>query len=230
LAAAAPAGGDRVLDLGCGPGFVTEDLALAVGPQGMVAAVDNSDSSLAMARHRCADLSNVQVQAGEANQIPFPDRYFDLAVATQVYEFVPDIAGALVELSRVLKPGGRAAIIDTDWHTLLWHSADPVRMARVLRAWDEHLAHPELPRTLGAGLREAGFQVTQVQAIPYLDTQYKTDGFSYNITLTIRRFVRDRQGIIRQVADAWAEELRSLADAGRYFFCLNRFLFVATKQ
>ncbi|MBZ5660231.1 MAG: methyltransferase domain-containing protein [Acidobacteriia bacterium] len=222
--------GERALDIGCGPGFVTEELAHAVGPSGEVHAMDNSESSVEMTRQRCAELGNVQVQVAEVTKLPYPDNYFDLAVSTQVYEFVLDIQTALSELHRVLSPGGRAAIIDTDWHTILWHSGNPARMARVLKAWDEHLAHADLPRTLGTLLRNAGFSVRECKAISYLDTEFKPEGYSYNMTKTIRGFVRDRQGITRQEADAWADELRELAGAGAYFFNLNRYLFLAEKR
>ena len=49
------------------------------------------------------------------------------------------------------------------------------------------------------------------------------------MTETIRKHVRDRQGITKQEADAWAGELRNLASTGAYFFCLNRYLFLAEK-
>ena len=224
-----PQPGEHALDIGCGPGFVTEELARAVGPEGTVHAMDNSESSVAMARQRCAEFSNVQFELAGATQLPYPDGSFDLAVSTQVYEFVPDVRKALSELHRVLRPGGRAAIIDTDWHTILWHSADPDRMARVLKAWDEHLAHPVLPRVLNLLLRDARFSVRECKVIPYLDTEYKPEGYSYNMTQTIRRFVRDRQGITKQEAEAWAGELQNLAEAGAYFFNLNRYLFLAEK-
>src|SRR5579871_4991921 len=121
----APRSGERALDIGCGPGFVTEELARAVGPSGTVDAMDNSGSSVAMTQRRCAEFANSRVQIAEATQLPYPDSHFDLAVSTQVYEFVPDVQAALSELHRVLRPGGRAAIIDTDWQTILWHSHDP---------------------------------------------------------------------------------------------------------
>ena len=222
--------GECALDIGCGPGFVTEELARAVGPSGAVHAIDNSESSVAMARQRCAEFANVKVQVAEATQLPFPDNHFDAAISTQVYEFVPDIRTALSELHRVLRPGGRAAIIDTDWHTILWHSTDPARMARVLKAWDEHLAHLVLPRTLNLLLRDAGFSVRECKTISYLDTEFKPEGYSYNMTKTIRGFVRDRQGITRQEADTWADEFRELAQVGAYFFNLNRYLFLAVKK
>ena len=226
----APRSGEKALDIGCGPGFVAEELARAVGTAGTVCAVDNSESAIAMAAHRCAELTNVQFQLAPATLLPYADNYFDLAISTQVYEYVAEIQAALLELHRVMRPGGRALIIDTDWHSILWHSTDPVRMARILKAWDEHLVNPALPRTLNIGLREAGFSVRTVRVIPYLDTEYKPDGYSHNMTQTIRRYVRDKQGITKQEADAWADEFRNLAETGAYFFCLNRYLFLAEKR
>lgn len=222
--------GERALDIGCGPGFVTEELARAVGSAGAVHAMDTSESSVMMTRRRCSEFANVQVQVADATQLPYADGQFDLAISTQVYEFVADVPRALSELCRVLRPGGRAAIIDTDWQTILWHTSDPARMNRVLKAWDEHLAHPDLPRTLGPLLRTAGFSVLECKVIPYLDVAYRPENYSFHMTKTVRGFVRGKHGITREEADAWAGEFQEVADAGAYFFCLNRFLFLAEKR
>ena len=230
MEATAPLAGERVLDIGCGPGFVTEELARAVGPGGSVLAMDNSESSIAMARQRCEEFSNTQFQLAQATELPYPNESFDLAISTQVYEYIPEIGVALAELHRVLRPGGRAAIIDTDWHSIAWHSANPERMTRVLKAWDEHLAHPVLPRILIPLLRAARFSVIECKTISYLDTKYSPEGYSYNMTKTIQRFVRDRNGITKEEAEEWAQELRKLAQEGAYFFNLNRYLFLAEKS
>jgi len=226
----APREGEHALDIGCGPGFVTEELARAVGSAGAVHAIDNSDSSVMMTQRRCAQFPNVQVQVADATQLPYRDAHFDMAVSTQVYEYVPDVSRALSELCRVLRPGGRAAIIDTDWHSILWHSSDPARMARILKIWDEHLAHPVLPRTLAPLLRDVGFSVEECKVIPYLDVTYKPENYSVHMTKTVRGFARGWQGVTREEADAWAKEFQELADAGAYFFSLNRFLFLAEKR
>jgi arsenite methyltransferase len=89
--------------------------------------------------------------------LPVDDGSFDAVLSVQVVEYVPDADLALAELNRVLRPGGRAVVWDVDWTTVSWHSTDPAGMERALRAWDEHLAHSALPRTLAARLRSAGF-------------------------------------------------------------------------
>jgi arsenite methyltransferase len=230
LEVVAPRDGERALDIGCGPGFVSEELARAVGAAGTVQAMDASNSAMMMTRRRCAEFHNVQVQVADATQLPYPDEHFDLAVSTQVYEYVPDVPLALSELHRILRPDGRAAIIDTDWHSIVWHSSDPARMARILKVWDEHLAHPVLPRILGPLLRSAGFSLMECKVIPYLDVAYKPENYSFHMTKTVRGFARGRQGITPPEADAWANELQELADAGAYFFHLNRVLFLAKKR
>ena len=96
----------------------------------------------------------------------FPDQHFDVAVCTQVYEYVEDIAAALAEARRVLRTGGRLLVLDTDWDSIVWHSGDRERMERVLDVWNDHLADPYLPRRLPGLLRAAGLELTQSAIIP----------------------------------------------------------------
>ncbi len=91
----------------------------------------------------------MHLRVGDVAALPYADHSFDAAVCTQVYEYVPDIDRALAELYRVLKPGARAVIVDTDWESCVWHSSDQARMRRMIEAWDRHCPHPQLPRTLG---------------------------------------------------------------------------------
>src|SRR3954470_11006026 len=84
----------------------------------------------------------VDFVAGDASQLPFPDGSFDAAVSTQVYEYLEDVPRALREARRVLRRGGRLLVLDTDWDSVVWHSSDPARMARLLDVWSTHLADP----------------------------------------------------------------------------------------
>jgi ubiquinone/menaquinone biosynthesis C-methylase UbiE len=99
--------GERVIDVGSGPGFLTQAMAEVVGPSGLVRGVDISPEFVrrAAARNACPWLSYAE---GDATALPEPDRSFDVVVSTQVAEYVPNIDRFSAEAFRVLKPGGRA--------------------------------------------------------------------------------------------------------------------------
>jgi arsenite methyltransferase len=219
LEALALRAGERVIDVGCGPGYLCAEMAAAGAS---VVGVDPSPSMLALAEQRG---SGVELLQGDALSLPVEDGSFDAAVSTQVYEYVADIGGAFAEVRRVLRPGGRLLILDTDWDSIVWHSSDDARMERVLRAWDEHLAHPRLPRVLPSLLRDAGFTLRRAEIVPVMNLGYARDTYSANVLGTIADFVPGRQGITLDEVDEWRDDLRSLGDD--YFFSLNRYLFVA---
>jgi ubiquinone/menaquinone biosynthesis C-methylase UbiE len=221
--------GEVVLDVGPGPGFLAQNMATIVGPSGVVSGIDQSEPMVAMARQRCRDQDWVDIQVGEATELPYQDGIFDAAVATQVYEYVKDVDLALRELCRVLRPGGRAFIVDTDWSSIVWNNSDPERMRRVLRAWDEHLVDPHLPAALTPRLERAGFQVVHRDVNPMFNPEYSPHSYSGGLLQGIQAFVPGRRGITREEADAWAADLTALGEAGEYFFSVNRYLFVAIK-
>jgi arsenite methyltransferase len=218
----APQTGWRILEVGCGPGQLAAELAEAVGQGGRVFGVDVSEHMLALARSSGVDLVHVSGTA-----LPFDDGAFDAAVATQVYEFVEDLPPALRELWRVLRAGGRALILDTDWDSLVWHSSDSARMGRVLDGWRRRVANPHLPRTLARDLRHAGFEVTGRETLAIFDPHGQPDSYSAR---QIDHLGASTVGVPEREIQAWAADLRGLAATGDYFFSLNRYLFLATKR
>ena len=222
-----PRSGERMLDIGSGPGLLAHELAEIVGSEGRVDGVDLSESMLALASRRPAAPGDAPLAFHDAGatELPFADGSFDAAVSTQVYEYVEDMPGALAEARRVLRPGGRLLVLDTDWDSIVWHSTDRPRMQRVLAAWDEHLADPYLPRRLGRLLADAGFAVTRREAIPLLNVGYDPRTYSAGLIRFISAFVPGRQGLTEEDAVAWADDLLALGED--YFFSLNRYLFVA---
>ena len=148
-------------------------------------------------------------------------------VATQVLEYVPDVPRALAEIHRVLKPGGRVLILDTDWDSLVWHAPDEEQMGRVLAVWEEHLADPHLPRTLGRSLARAGFEAGPPTVLPLLNAGNPRDSFSGSLLGLVATFIVDRHGFDSETVDAWAASMRELETD--WFFSLNRYVFLATR-
>jgi ubiquinone/menaquinone biosynthesis C-methylase UbiE len=229
LRALALAPGESVIDIGTGPGFVALEMAEAVGPNGRVLAIDRSEPMLTLAKRRCGSVPQVELRSGDATDLPCDDQDFDVAVSVQVYEYVAEIGKALAEMFRALKPGGRAAIVATDWDSILWHSGDAERMARVMSAWEEHLHDPRLPRTLMGRLREAGFTITGHDVISQFNPDYREDTYSVGLIPLIAAFVSGRHGLTTEDTQAWVADLQDLGEHGEYFFCLNQFLFNVTK-
>lgn len=113
--------GLSVLDIGCGPGTITGDLAARVAP-GPVLAVDMFADVLTVARAEIQrrNLSNVSFAAADVHKLDFPDDAFDVVHAHQVLQHVADPVQALREMRRVRRPGGVVAARDADYAGFVW--------------------------------------------------------------------------------------------------------------
>ena len=225
--AAAP--GERILDVGCGPGFYCAELAEEVGPSGSVVGVDSSPAMLELAARRCAGYEGVELRPGEAVSLPVDDTSFDAALCVQVLEYVPDPTLALAEMHRALRPGGRIVVWDVDWATVSLHALDSALTDRVLHAWDEHLTHPSLPRTLGPRLRSAGFEGVGMEAHPFSTCELDPETYGAALLPLVSTFVVGRNGITDELAQAWVSEQQQLGQRDEFYFSSTQLCFTATK-
>jgi SAM-dependent methyltransferase len=116
----------RVLDIGCGPGTITADLAARV-PDGDVVGIDAAGDVLAMARAEAdrRGQANVRFEVGDAYELGFEDETFDVVHAHQVMQHLSDPVAALTEMRRVCRPGGLIAARDGDYGGMFWFPGDP---------------------------------------------------------------------------------------------------------
>ncbi|MER5883169.1 methyltransferase domain-containing protein [Streptomyces sp. NPDC001941] len=153
--------GQRVLDVGCGPGTITADLAAAVAP-GRVTAVDAAPDVLEAAASYAAErgLDNVEFAVADVHALDFPDDSFDVVHAHQVLQHVGDPVRALSEMRRVCRPGGVVAARDSDYGAFTWFPEVPALddwndlYHRVARA---NGGEPDAGRRLLSWARAAGF-------------------------------------------------------------------------
>lgn len=158
--------GQRLLDVGCGPGTITADLARLVAP-GEVIGVDVTDAPLAEARANAAGLANVSFRVANAYTLDFPDDTFDVVHAHQVCQHLTDPVTALAELRRVCRPGGVVAARDADYAAMTWfpaHEGLDAWLALYRGVARANRAEPDAGRRLHAWARAAGFAEVRCSA------------------------------------------------------------------
>jgi SAM-dependent methyltransferase len=113
--------GATLLDIGCGPGTITADLASLVTP-GRVTALEVTDAALGLARAEIArrGIESVDFAVGDVHALDFADDSFDIVHAHQVLQHVGDPVTALREMRRVTRPGGIVAVRDGDYAAFTW--------------------------------------------------------------------------------------------------------------
>ena len=220
--------GEAVLDVGCGTGLLTREMAALVGPAGRVAGVDASTDMLARARQRCADLPQVGFAEAGAEALPEAGASFDAAACVQVLLYVPDVAAALAEMRRVLKPGGRVVIVETDWRGTVLGCADDPLTRRVLAGWDAAVPSPNLPVRLIPLLRELGFAAVRVEPFPIVNTS-RAGTISEDMFVQLAEHAVEQGTVTAEESAAWLDDLARRDAEGSYFFCVNRFIFSAVR-
>ncbi|MGQ0776233.1 MAG: methyltransferase domain-containing protein [Pseudonocardiales bacterium] len=160
--------GQQILDVGCGPGTITIDLAQLVTP-GSVIGLDKAAQPLEQARADAAEqgVRNVTFAVGDVYNLAYPDDTFDIVHAHQILQHLPDPVAALGELRRVCRASGYVAARDADYAAMTWYPPDP-RLDRWLdmyrRVARANHAEPDAGRRLLSWCRAAGFGETTTSA------------------------------------------------------------------
>ncbi|USQ84324.1 methyltransferase domain-containing protein [Streptomyces phaeoluteigriseus] len=209
----------KVLDIGCGPGTITADLAALV-PDGHVTGVDHAPGILEQARATAVGrgLTNTDFAVADVHALEYPDDTFCVVHAHQVLQHVGDPVQALREMRRVTRPGGYVAVRDSDYAAMTWYPAsagmdDWLELyRRVARA---NGGEPDAGRRLKSWAREAGFtDVTTTSATWTFSTAEERawwSGLWADRTLASAYAERATEGghadagRLRAVSDAWRE-------------------------
>jgi len=229
LEALALRAGEHILDAGCGTGLLVRDMSSTIGSRGRITGVDFSNDMLEVAKKRCSELTNIELQQGSVTQLDFADNSFDAASCIQTLLYVDQVETALSELHRVLKPGGRVAIIETDWRGVVLNSFDEVMTRKILDAWDAAVSSPNLPVKLTPLLKKLNFSAIKITPIPILNTSYSDVNFSSGMLEYFSSYAVKNKIVTKDEATLWMTQIRNLSKTDSFFFCVNRFLFTAVK-
>ncbi|MFG1819489.1 methyltransferase domain-containing protein [Kribbella sp. NPDC049174] len=251
----APAAGETAVDVGSGTGEDVVRFAKLVGAHGRAIGVEPSAGLRAEAVRRATEATveraagtnvesvdgdaeatgesvdraaeaTVEFVDGYAGALPFEPESVDALRSERVLQHVADPAGAVQDMARVLRPGGRIALIDTDWSTAIIHPADPAVLKRMVDYFVGDSANPYSGRRLRGLLAGAGLEITGETAATWIEAQEGArQGFVSMMHLTSLE-----AGIItRAEAEAFAQGIADAADRGAFHLSLTMYAVSARK-
>lgn len=215
--------GATVLDIGCGPGVDTVELAQRVGDGGKVIGIDTDEAMLAEAEKVCSGKQGtVQIEhrQGSALDLPLADDIADACRAERLLQVLPPDAEQVVirEMVRVTRPGGRVVLVDTDWGSASVDFSDPELERRLMTFFALQMRPNGLAgRRLYALCREQQLEAIRIDVLPIV--QYRLDDTPFGDWLCN---TATAEGIMDAAqAQWWQQELRQREQQQRFHACVN---------
>ena len=207
--------GLQVLEIGCGTGVVTRELARRIGPGGRLVGSDPSHGMITVARElaEAEGTPVIEFAVQDAGNLPYPDATFDLVCAVTVFSHVPAREAVLREVARVTKPGGRVLIVDGDFAANQIAHPDQETTTRIITAWRANVVDdPYLTRRLGPLVAGAGLTMGAVDGHIHVEAGHVDEGTSF--MLQWAQFAA-QQGVqagavTEEQAAAWTAEVRAM--------------------
>jgi SAM-dependent methyltransferase len=226
-----PAPGDVAVDVGSGTGSEVRHFAGMVGTSGRAVGVEPHPGLRALAEDRSADSSGAgraEFIDGDAMALPFTDATVDVLRCERVFQHLPDPAGAAREIARVLRPGGRAVVIDSDWASMVTRPGDPDVVRRMNDSMHGRIPNPFSGRDLRTHLQAAGLAVDPdigSSAVMFPDAMLADP-----VMLRINAAQAVEEGAITaDEAAALEAEVVAAAAVGEAFFSVTMYAVVARK-
>lgn len=222
--------GQAALEVGCGLGRDTEVMARQVAPNGHAVGLDLSADLISQAITRTVPLRlPLRFEVGSVMALPYQDASFDAVRIERTLQHLPDPAGAVTEVARVLRPGGRLAVLEPDWHTTVIAGGPLEAMRAYLRQkTDVSAAQGGIGRDLPWLLHRAGCTPTEVVS----EVLVMRDLASADFILSLRSNLAEAVAAgatTSEVADAWWAALDERDRAGAFFASLNGVIVGATR-
>jgi ubiquinone/menaquinone biosynthesis C-methylase UbiE len=222
--------GATVLELGCGTGKDAVALAHQVGKHGKVVAVDHSQAMLAQAVEETKALNlPIEFVHAEAQQLPFADNTFQGARVDRTLQHISNSQQALVEMVRVVGPGGAIVAMEPDWETFTVNSENRALTRQLLNFWCDSFPSGWVGRRLSKYFHSAG--LTDIQVIPetLVVTQLELADQVFDLVQTAHNAYE--AGIVSQSeAEAWLRELQQMNQFQEFFCSFTGFIVSGKKQ
>ena len=226
IAPAEVGAGQVVADFGCGPGALVVEMARRVGSSGRVIGLDINEDFLERTRLLAEQeglADRVETVLLEDDGIPLADRSVDRVLCKNVLEYVPDPERTIREFHRVLRPGGRAHVSDSDWGAALLEPLGE-RFARIMSAAGIAFRTPLIGRKLYGLFRGAGFDDVRVEVLTNADTV----GALRSVLSNMAGYARKSGQIEDAEAERFVRDVERALEEKTYLALLPQFLITGT--
>lgn len=190
--------GLSVLDVGCGTGAITKDIAKAIGPSGKIIGIDNTDKFIQSGNVLYTDVSNMQLLHRDLFEFN-TDEPFDLIVCARTLQWMSRVKEALKKMKDMLRKDGTISILDYDHTAIEWSPAPPESMILFYKSflkWREDAGmNNRIAKDLPELLHEAGFE--EIQCLNS-DEQYKRSDADYEFSFSIWSKVAGLKQIVEE--------------------------------
>jgi ubiquinone/menaquinone biosynthesis C-methylase UbiE len=224
--------GDKVLDVGCGPGTDTIPLAQIVGSTGEVYGVDY-DSKMVTEAEQHAEQAGLRAwvkhKQADASSLPFESDYFDSCRSERLFQHLPDPVLALAEMKRVIKPGGWIVVMDTDWGSVGIDTSEIDLERRLMSYKASHTQNNGFAgRQLYRLFKTQGLQEVTYEVFPMVITSYS---FARQIICMdeLEREALDQGIVARDELERFQKNLEQ-EDADGVFFCYGNVTLMAGRK
>jgi ubiquinone/menaquinone biosynthesis C-methylase UbiE len=217
--------GDSVLDLGCGAGDHTREIAGLVAPGGRAVGVDFSTSMIGEAtRRQAASPVAATFEQGDAQQLRFETGTFDACRTERMLCHVPDCRAALREMVRVVRPGGRVGVIDFDAGGVLIDHPDRAITGAFVATMADVVRNPWMGRSLRRLMTEAGLVDVEVRPA-VVEVGYGV----VEPMITMHAALLAESGVPAEAVETWRRELEYANLSGTFYMGIAMFSAVGRK-
>lgn len=217
--------GHSVLDVGAGPGFFASGLQGMVGSTGYVHGVDINQRFVDDANARFKQTDNLKFHQVSDHVLPFNDCTFDRVVCKNVLEYVPNLNASLMEFRRVLKPGGKIHVIDSDWGFVIVQPWDKTTVDRFFEAAGAAFSEPYIGRRISGCLSQVGFGDVQVGLSPIVDQ----NGRGLHVLRNMAGYIATFETMPKDEVETLLAQAEAALAEGKFLFCLPQFLVTANR-
>lgn len=226
-----PQPGESLLDLGCGSGAHSRLIASRIAPGGRVVGVDRAADAIDVAKRLSEEsqAGTLTFQVADGHWLPFDDETFDAAICISVLAFCEAPLRVLGEVQRVLRPGGRLLLVNSDEDTRIFNGHDRELGRRVLRAIADRAHDPWSGRRLAGLLAAAGFTIARDEVLADVEHEFGPDQSGYLSAHAFRAHVLGAGSVTPEEYERWLAGLEACRREGSYCYSVTTFSYVGLR-